>query len=294
MYKWDDETMLLFTVDFFPPVVDDPFDYGSIAAANSLSDIYAMGGSPLLALNLFSCPANMPPEIRADILRGGMSKVREAGAMIGGGHSMQDSEPKYGLAVLGKVPTDSLVFNHTAMPGDHLFLSKPLGIGIITTALKAGRAEVGDVVNASLWMKQLNRNAIRAGLKTGITACTDVTGFGLIGHLFEMLKPRGLGANIRFMDLPYLSGVKKLAGQYCFPGGSMANHSFYQPKIKLSDQMEEWEELLIMSPETSGGLILAIPENRAKDVRHVAADTGVPLWRIGVVDDTGILEVRRS
>ena len=210
VYRLTETTALVFTADFFPPIVDDPFDFGAIAAANALSDIYAMGGEPFLAINLLSYPADLGEDIVAEILRGGMEMAREASVIIAGGHTTQDREPKYGLAVIGSVHPDRVILNRGARPGDRILLTKPLGIGVITTALKGGTADSSNVAEATRRMKQLNREAARAALNSGVRAMTDVTGYGLAGHLHEMLEPDSLGADLSWQSLPFLPGAREI------------------------------------------------------------------------------------
>ncbi len=228
VWRLDDDRVLIATTDFFTPVVDDPYDYGAISAANSLSDIYAMGGTPFLALNVAALPANLPPEISAEIIRGGAEKAREAGVVIGGGHTIQDKEPKYGLICLGFAHPDLIMTKTAAKPGDALVLTKPLGFGVTTTALKDGKAKKEHVDEVVLWMKQLNKKASELAQAHGVKAATDITGFSLLGHSWEMAKASGVGFNIHWDLVPFVSSAKEYAAQFAFPGGAYDNRQFFR------------------------------------------------------------------
>jgi selenide,water dikinase len=280
VYKIKDDLALVFTADFFPPIVDTPEHYGRIAAANSLSDIYAMGGKPLMALNLLAMPADMPQGMAAAILKGGLEKAREAGAVIIGGHSVNDKEPKYGLAVVGTVHPEEVLRNRGARPGDHLYLSKPLGIGILTTALKRELVTEPALSLPIQAMETLNDKACALALKHGARAATDVTGFGLLGHLSEMLSD-GLGAALDFASLPFHERALAFASESVFPGGAFANREFYAPKVSIRIPLTEEYALALFSPETSGGLLLAVPPEHAPILEKDARTSGLPVWLIG-------------
>jgi selenide, water dikinase len=252
--------LLVQTVDFFTPVVDDPFAFGQVAAANALSDLYAMGAEPLFALNIVGFPAKkLPLEILAAILAGGSAKVREAGIQVLGGHSIDDPEPKYGLVATGRVARDRYVTNAGARPGDVLVLTKPLGTGIFTTALKRDVLPPAREPEIVALMATLNRGAATAMLAAGVHACTDVTGYGLLGHLHTMLRGSGVCAELDAAHIPYLSEVLDLAGRDCVPGGSRANHRFVQPHVNWGE-LSECEQLVTSDAQTSGGLLIAVPE----------------------------------
>lgn len=282
------------TTDFFTPVVDDPYDYGAIAAANSLSDVYAMGGKPFLALNVAALPPHLPTQISSEILRGGAEKAREAGVVIAGGHTVQDKEPKYGLMVIGMVEPARMLAKSGAQPGDVLFLSKPLGFGTLTTALKADKAKpewVADVIN---WMKRLNRQAGELAQEFGAHACTDITGFSLLGHGWEMARASGVGFNLYFDSIPFVDGAKQLAVEWAFPGGAFDNQEYFQQHVEFDKAITEEEKMLLFDPQTSGGLLMAIPEERVDDlIRSIKRDK-IPLWKVGhVVESDPMLTVRR-
>ena len=260
VYRISADLALVQTIDFFTPVVDDPYWFGAIAATNALSDIYAMGGTPLTALNIAAFPVGtLPLDILAEILRGGADKVREAGATIVGGHTVDDPEPKYGLAVTGLIHPDRILTNAGAQDGDVLVLTKPLGSGIATTAIKRGLAsdDLRDTVIAL--MATLNRAAAEAMLEVGAHAATDVTGFGLLGHLGEMAAGSGLAATISASAVPLLSGVLALAAEGVVPGGSRRNLESLAGRLHWDAAVDETHRLLLGDAQTSGGLLIALP-----------------------------------
>lgn len=263
VYRLTDDLALVQTVDFFTPVVDDPYDFGRIAAANSLSDVYAMGAKPLIALNIVGFPVGiLPLEQLADILRGGADVAREAGMTIVGGHTIDDREPKYGMAVTGTVHPSAYLTNATGRPGDLLVLTKPLGTGVIATAVKRGTAPAGVVSEATASMAALNRDASEAALRARAHSMTDVTGFGLLGHLLEMCRGAGVAAEVWFEALPWLGGVVDLARQGVIPGGTRRNLEYVEPHVRWVGGFEEYERLLAADAQTSGGLLIAVPEER--------------------------------
>jgi len=253
VWRLDDDRVLIATTDFFTPVVDDPYDYGAISAANSLSDIYAMGGTPFLALNIAALPANLPPEISGEILRGGAEKAKEAGVVIAGGHTIQDTEPKYGLICLGFAHPDLIMTKTAATPGDALVITKPLGFGVTTTALKDGKAKKKHVDEVVLWMKQLNKKASELAQAHGVKASTDITGFSLLGHGWEMAQASGVGFNIHWDLLPFVSGAKEYADQFSFPGGAYDNRQFFGDHVKAPKSLTEEELMLLVMNWTSSG-----------------------------------------
>jgi selenide,water dikinase len=264
VYKLNDSTALIFTLDFFTPIVDSPYHFGKIAAANSLSDIYAMGGKPLIALNILCIPSNISPVAVEEILKGGLEKVKEAGAFLLGGHSIQDKEPKYGLAVVGASKPEDIKRNNSAKEGDLLYLTKPLGVGILTTALKRKKLKEDDLKEVIEGMEKLNNISAELALKFNADALTDVTGFGLIGHLSEMLR-EDLGVSIFFSKIPFYENSLKFAKEYVFPGGAYSNQKYYENILKAEGNFEDEKVLALFSPETSGGLLVAISEEK-KDI----------------------------
>lgn len=273
------------TVDYITPLVDDPYTFGQIAAANSISDVYAMGGRPLLALNVVAFPTDsLPMEVLGQILRGGMNKAEEAGVRVVGGHSIDDREPKYGLAVTGTVHPDHVLRNCTARVGDRLVLTKPLGIGIVSTAIKRDIAGADLIERAVHVMTTLNKNATAAALDVGVDACTDVTGFGLLGHLREMTTASHVGAEIQFHRVPVLREVADLALRGAVPSGTKRNLDFVAPFASFDDGVEAAERLILADAQTSGGLLLAVPPERCDDLLRSLHSHGVPVFAdIGAV-----------
>ena len=262
VYRLNDATALIFTVDFFPPITDDPYEFGAIAAANSLSDIYAMGGRPLLALNIVGFPASLDQEILGEVLRGGYAKAAEAECIIAGGHTVDDPEPKYGLAVVGLVTPGKQVSNAAAQPGDILVLTKPLGTGIITTAGKQGRVDPAVLQGAVATMATLNRDAAQAMTQVGVNAATDITGFGLLGHLKSMVKSSGVAAEVNLGQVPILPGVGELLAQGIAPGGTGRNRDSVADAVHWHPDLSDNDQLLLCDAQTSGGLLIAIPAAR--------------------------------
>ncbi len=261
VYLLEEGRALVVTTDFFTPIVDDPYQFGQIAAANALSDLYAMGARPLFALNLLAFPRKHLTEGSLEkIIRGGSEKAREAGIAILGGHSVDDAEPKYGLVAVGEVDPSAMTTNAAAAPGQHLVLTKPLGTGIVATAIKADKAEEATVRAAVASMAALNREAAEAMQRSGIRAATDVTGYGLLGHLRQMLRASGLAAHIRFEDVPLFPGVQELAVRERFPGGSKRNLEDVKADVRFPKGMAEHHRLLLADAQTSGGLLLAVPD----------------------------------
>lgn len=285
--RLDDERALIFTTDFFTPIVDDPYQYGAIAAANALSDIYAMGGKPLLALNITAFPTNLPIEILTDILRGMAEKVREAGAVIGGGHTIQDKEPKAGLAVIGMAHPDRLLTKSGALPGDVLVLTKPLGSGIIATANKGDKADLAHVAEAVGWMARLNQAAAEAALAAGAHAMTDVTGFGFLGHAGEMTDAGGVTFEIGASSVPLMTGVDGYAAGWLFPGGSMANKEAFEPNVRFEEEVSLEKQMILFDAQTSGGLLIALPPDGVERFDQEMSRSRSPWWKIGQVAERG-------
>jgi len=293
VYRISREQAIIQTVDFFPPVVDDPYDYGAIAAANAMSDVYAMGGEVLLALNVAAFPETLPVEVINEILRGGAEKVAEAGGVVAGGHTLTDEEPKYGLCVTGIVHPDSVVTKAGAQVGDTLILTKPLGVGLITTALRAQEAEPEHVEGAVKSMLRLNRAAAQAMQEVGVHACTDITGFALLGHAWEMAERSEVGLRISVSALPLLPGALDYAARGFIPGGLVRNRQYILENDRavlpegLSGEMID----LLFCPETSGGLLIAVPPDRLTLLQELLTQRGEEHWVIGEVIEGDKIEV---
>ena len=287
VYRLDDERALVVTTDFFTPIVDDAYRYGAIAAANALSDVYAMGAQPLLALNIAAFPPDLPPALLSEILRGAAEKVREAGAVIAGGHTIQDKEPKFGLAVVGLAHPDALMTKAGARPGDVLILTKPLGTGTITTAWKNDRADEAHLAEAIEWMSRLNRAAAGAALQAGAKAATDITGFGFLGHASEMADLSGVTLQVTLGRVPFLEGARVYAGQWIFPGGSSANRLAYGPLVHFEKGISEEEQMLLFDAQTSGGLLVAVPADQVETFGQEMDRRGASWWQIGEVVERG-------
>ena len=262
VYQLTEDTALVQTVDFFPPVVDDPYWFGAIAAANAFSDVYAMGGRPLLALNVVGFPVDLPKDILGQVLQGGAAKAEEAGVLIIGGHTVDDAEPKYGMAVTGTVEPGKQITNAGARPGDALVLTKPIGTGIITTAGKREQASSEVLESAIEVMSVLNKAASEAMVAVGVNACVDVTGFGLIGHLLGMLNASNVSAELSFKSVPLLDGAESLAADGVVPGGTQRNRNAAEESVEWTTEFQEHEKLLLCDAQTSGGLLVAVPEVR--------------------------------
>jgi selenide,water dikinase len=280
--------LLLQSVDFFPPIVDDPYRFGQIAAANALSDVYAMGGEPLTAMNLVGFPSTLDLGILREILAGGLSKIEESGAKLCGGHSVQDEEPKYGLSVTGFVGENKVVRNAGANPGDALILTKPLGLGILTTALKRDLVSEQEIEAAVETASQLNNAARDAMQDAGVTAATDVTGFGFLGHLTEMLEASNAGAVIRRYSIPVWQQAVPLANDGVYPGGLESNKKYLRGRVQ-PDGVSEDDLLPLYDPQTSGGLLIAVPESRASRLLRDLEERGVTGAGVGeVAEEPGI------
>jgi selenide,water dikinase len=275
VYRLDDRTALVVTVDFFTPITDDPYEFGSVAAANSLSDVYAMGGRPLVALNVVGFPAALAAEMLGDVLRGGHDKAAEANCLIVGGHTVDDNEPKYGLSVVGLVEPGRQVSNAGAKPGDVLVLTKPIGTGIITTGCKAGVAPPGSVETAVAIMATLNRAASEAMMQVGVNACTDITGFGLMGHLTGMLRASGVSALLSLSSVPVLPGATELLEQGVAPGGTHRNQAGVEDYVNWDDSLTDNDKLLLCDAQTSGGLLISVPEERLSLLLGALEERGV-------------------
>lgn len=295
VYRLDDERALIVTTDFFTPIVDDPYAYGAIAAANALSDVYAMGGQPLLALNIAAFPTSLPSEILSEVMRGSAEKVREAGAVIAGGHTIQDQEPKVGLAVVGLGHPDHLLTKGGAQPGDRLVITKPLGTGSITTAAKNDKAAPAHVAEAIRWMSRLNRDAAEAARTVGARSATDVTGFGLLGHGTEVAEAGGVTLSLTFSQVPWLSGAEDYAAAWIFPGGSANNKMAYEGGVRFEEALAEEDRMMLFDAQTSGGLLISVPEGQIDRFGQEMAARGAPWWAIGEVlpREEALIVVRR-
>ncbi len=283
--RLDDGKLLLQTVDFFTPIVDDPYLFGQIAAANSLSDIYAMGGKPLFALNIAAFPINdLPKEMLTEILQGGADKALEAGIPIVGGHSIDDKEPKYGLVVTGEVENDNLVTNAKARPEDVLILTKQLGTGIIATAIKRGIASEESINAAVKIMVTLNDWAAELMVKYGAHSATDITGFGLLGHLSEMCRASGVSAEVDFNKLQFITGAHKLAEEGIIPGGTKRNLDYVSEFSYFSENLTDTQRLMVADAQTSGGLLIAFGRDKADDfISEYNSDSKLKAFNIGRV-----------
>jgi selenide,water dikinase len=289
VYRVTDDVAIVETVDFFPPIVDDPYLYGAIAAANSMSDVYAMGGQVLFALNVAGFPRDLPKAIIAAVFRGGADKVREAGGVIAGGHTVVDAEPKYGLCVTGRVDPRRILIKGGLRPGQQVFLSKPLGTGVIATAAKNDKCEPAVLDGAVQSMLRLNRVAAEVAQEAGAGGATDITGFGLLGHASEMVEASGAGLTLRSRDLPLLPGALALAELGTFSGGMDRNRRYLEDalgsrgRLRIDPAVPEALVKLLCESETSGGLLFAVEAGRGGTVRDGFARRGEAVWEVGVV-----------
>jgi selenide,water dikinase len=283
VYKLDDERALIVTTDFFTPIVDDPYQYGAIAAANSLSDVYAMGGTPILALNIAALPPDLPLDISTAIMQGAADKAWEAKTVIAGGHTIQDKEPKVGLAVVGMAHPDKLMLKGGAKAGDVLVLTKPISNAVITTAFKNDKADMAHVENAAQWMLKLNRIASEVGVSVGVRAATDVTGFGLTGHGLEMANASKVTFRMDMGRIPLLDGVAKYAEMWTFPGGTSNNRLAYEASVRFEGDIPEQQQMLVFDPQTSGGLLMAVPADKLEAFGQGMAEQDTAWWQIGEV-----------
>jgi selenide,water dikinase len=288
VYRIAPDRALVATVDFFTPIVDDPAEFGAIAAANALSDIYAMGARPLFALGITAFPREkLSTGLLETIVAGGASKMSEAGIAVVGGHSVDDPEPKFGYTVIGEVHPDRVIKNDGARPGDVLYLTKPLGSGLVATAIKRGLCPPALEREAVAVMAQLNRAASEAMVAAGATAATDVTGYGLIGHLANI---KG-GADIQFSEVPFMAGVRDLAERDLFPSGSRRNHAAYRDQVKW-DGISELEQMMLCDAQTSGGLLVAIPQEKAASFESAMDSAPNKPARLGTITGDGSIRVR--
>lgn len=288
VYRLNNQQAIVTTVDFFPPVVDDPYDFGAIAAANAVSDVYAMGGRVLFAVNLVAFPDDLDRDILRQILQGGADKIAEAGGVIAGGHSVSDKEPKYGLAVTGFIDPKAILTKGGAQVGDALLLTKPLGVGVITTALKESLAREEDVQAAVVSMKQLNRQAAEAAIQAQAHAVTDVTGFGLLGHAHEMAHLSHVSLRLFADHLPWLPGAMEYGRAGTFPAGMARNRDYFAPWVSFNDSLSRLMQKMLWSPETSGGLLVTLPQETIAEFQAICPTATI----IGeVIEGGGQLEV---
>jgi len=283
VWQLGDGRLLVMTTDFFTPVVDDPYDYGAIAAANSLSDVYAMGATPFLALTIAALPPDLDIAISQQIIRGLGEKSAEAGVVIAGGHTIQDKEPKIGLVAIGFVTENKLLRKDGLQIGDHLILTKPLGFGVTTTALKGQTASIEDIIEVTTWMKILNNGAMALANKHNLTAGTDITGFSFLGHAWEMAAGACLGMQLSFEEIPFISCAKKHASAWRFPGGAFDNKLYYSAHIQFGPDIPEAFQMLLFDPQTSGGLLLGVPEAKLDAFLTDARARSQPAWDVGQV-----------
>ena len=296
VYKISDELAVVQTVDYFTPIVDDPYTFGVIAAANALSDIYAMGARPAMALNVAGFPIDtLSLDVLTQILRGGAYKAAEAGISIVGGHTVNDSEPKYGLAVMGLIHPDAIIANAGAKPGDVLILTKPIGVGIISTAMKAEVASQESAEAAIEVMSALNKDAAEIMVEVGVNSCTDVTGFGLLGHLHEMVSASRVGAEVTFDDVPLIPGTWELADDLIIPAGTSRNREYLDDFIIWGDDIEYEKQMILCDAQTSGGLLMSAPAEKSEMLlKSLEASGALAAARIGkiVEDETCAIKVR--
>lgn len=264
VYKIDDDRAVILTMDFFTPVVDDPYTFGQVAAANSLSDVYAMGGRPITAMNIVCFPTCLPMDILKEILRGGADKVAEAGAIVVGGHSVEDDEPKFGLSVMGMVHPEKVAANSGAKPGDVLILTKPIGLGILNTAIKADLADEAVIKKAVDTMAYLNKDACEAMVKVGVNGCTDITGFGLLGHVYEMAEASGVSMEIWSDYLPIIRESLEFAKMGIIPAGTYNNEGYLEGHILFNEGIPQEIRDVMYDPQTSGGLLISVPEEHSE------------------------------
>jgi selenide,water dikinase len=277
VYKLTDDLAIVQTVDFFTPIVDDPYEFGRIAVANSLSDVYAMGGRPLTALNVVCFPQDkLDFSVLRDVLKGGLDKMHEAGVILLGGHTVDDPELKYGISVTGTVHPDKVVHNKTARPGDSLILTKPLGTGLVSTAIKGGTATPQAIARVVKSMTALNRAASEAMLAVGVSACKDVTGFGLLGHAAEMIEGTEVGMVIDSAAVPFFPEAKEYAAMGMIPGGLHRNRDFRQHMVDMGANVPQYLQDILYDPQTSGGLLIAVPESKAPRLLKDLGARGVP------------------
>ncbi len=284
VYRLNDEQAIVQTLDFFAPVLDDPYLFGAVAAANAMSDVYAMGGDVLFALNIAAFPETLAPEIVSEIFRGGAEKVREAGGVIAGGHSIYDPEPKYGLAVTGVVHPNRILTKAGARPGDRLYITKRLGTGVLSSSIKGGRVEERNLKQAIESMLLLNRDAALAAREARVSALTDITGFGLLGHADEIARQSGVALVIEAAQVPALDGAMDAIRAGIRTGGSNRNEEYVAERVQTEAGVDREVVELMYDPQTSGGLLAALPAARANDFEQACNRLNVQFWAIGRVE----------
>ena len=292
VYRVNDDTAMIATVDFFPPIVDDPFQFGQVAATNALSDVWAMGGTPKIAMNLLTFPSCLPLDAVQGILAGGYDKVMEAGAVIVGGHSIEDKEPKYGLCVMGFARPEKILTNDGAREGDILVITKPLGTGVLSTAAKAGLLSDGEYKEMLDIMTTLNKKGQEAMLPVHPTACTDITGFGLLGHVQEMAKGCGHTVELWADQVPIVPKALELARDGIIPGGAYNNMGYLAEDVVVESGIPLERSDILYDPQTAGGLLITVPQARAEELLHRLHYLGVPVAAIGAVVPRGEHMVR--
>ena len=276
VYRLSDELALIQTVDFFTPIVDDPYTFGQIAVANALSDVYAMGGTPFTAMNIVCFPIKkLDISVLREVLKGGLEKMREAGVTLVGGHSIEDSELKYGLSVTGRIHPNQVVTNIGACEGDNLVLTKPLGTGIINTAIKAKKASEESIARVTESMTTLNNGASEVMQEIGVNACTDVTGFGLLGHAFEMIQNTGKGLIIQSSKIPFFSEAVVFAKKGLLPGGIKRNREFRAGQVDMDPKLSHYISDILFDPQTSGGLLVAVPKGKTTEMITALRERGI-------------------
>ena len=293
VYKINDDVAIIHTIDFFTPVVDDPYQYGAIAAANAMSDVYAMGGKVILALNVCGFPSDLPKQIISEILRGGAEKVAESGGILAGGHTINDKEPKYGLSVLGQVHPEQVITTAGARAGDILILTKPLGVGLVTTAFKGDKAETIHLKKAVKSMMTLNKDAALLMQKINVHACTDITGFSILGHCYEMASKSNIQIILYLAKLPLIEGASDYANKRLFPGGSRKNEQYYKKHVNFDSSISDAMKMMLFTPETSGGLLAAVSRDSLKILRDLFTRNKHPFWIVGEIKDGHGVEVIR-
>ena len=296
VYQLSGDLAIIQTIDFFTPIVDDPYTFGQIAAANALSDVYAMGGKPLTAMNVVCFPTkSLDISVLKDILRGGVDKILEAGALLVGGHTIDDKELKYGLSVTGTVHPKRLVTNSGAKVGDKLILTKPLGTGIISTAVKAKMADEETAAKVAKCMATLNRKASELMQEVGVHACTDITGFGLLGHTVQLARNSRAGINISSVSVPLLPGAEEFARRGFYPGGLRRNREFYSPCVKIANEVPSYMQNILFDPQTSGGLLISLAYRKAElllnKLRQAGVEDAVIIGEV-VSEPRGVIKVK--
>lgn len=292
VYKLNDDMALIQTMDFFTPMVDDPYVFGQIAATNAINDVYAMGGKPILAMNLVCFPECEDLNILKHILAGGLDKIKEAEALLVGGHTVDDMEPKYGLSVTGLVHPDKLLTNSNAQEGDLLFLTKPIGNGVIATAIKAEFVKPNEYEEAIHFMTMLNKKESQVMQNVGVNAVTDVTGFGLLGHLFEMAYSSNVTVELFVNNVPFMQGVLDYASMGLIPGGAYSNRDYLSAYVENNEDIDPVVRDLLYSPETAGGLIIAVSNEKAEELITAMKDNNATCVLIGKVVKQGFSPIR--